>query len=242
MPAAASHIPTKNRILAALPDEEYERLRPRFDTVALEHGKIIYHPGDPIRHVYFPLDAIISIVVILENGATVEVGFVGSEGMAGFPVVLGTNTSFHQVMVQVAGSAVRMSADALRSECSQCTPLQAILLRYAMALHIFSNQSVACNRLHTIEERLCRWLLAMHDRAEEDEFELTQELIAAMLGAQRSGVTLAAGALQRAGLIGYRRGRITILDREGLEQTSCECYRVVKEQFDRFLTKIEHIA
>ena len=242
MKASRTIIPVKNRILAALPDEEYERLRPQLELVTLRQADTIYHPGDAIRYVYFPLDAILSIIVILENGNTVEVCFVGNEGMAGFVIVLESNTSFHQVMVQVEGTAFRMSAEALRRECKQCTPLQTILLRYIMALHVFSTQSVACGRLHTIEERLCRWLLALQDRTERDEFELTQELIAAMLGTQRSGVTLAASALQRAGLISYKRGKITILDREGLEKTSCECYRVVKEQFDRFLSKIEHIV
>lgn len=232
----------KNRIIAALPDEEYERIRPKLEVVTLALGEVIYQPGDPIQHVYFPNEAIISSVVTLENGATVEVGPVGNEGMAGVSVLLGTDTSFHKVLVQVDGSAIRMSADVLKSECSQCAPLQTLLLRYVMARHIFISQSVACNRLHTIEERLCRWLLAMHDRAEEEEFELTQEMIAEMLGTQRSGVTLAAGVLQRAGLISYRRGKISILDREGLEQSSCECYKVVKEQFDKFLIKIEHIA
>lgn len=242
MLAAANPGSIKNRILAALPDEEYERIRPKLEVVTLENGEVLYHHGDRIRCVYFPNEAVISNVVTLESGATVEVGPVGNEGMAGVSVLLGTDNSFHKVMVQVGGGAVRMNADVLRSECSQCAPLQTILLRYTMARHIFISQSVACNRLHTIEERLCRWLLAMHDRAEEDEFELTQEMIAEMLGTQRSGVTLAAGALQRAGLISYKRGRITILDREGLEDTSCECYRVVKEQFDKFLIKIEHIA
>jgi CRP-like cAMP-binding protein len=242
VPTPADSASIRNRILAALPGEEFQLIRPRLEAVSLTHGEILYHASDPIRHVYFPNDAVISIVVILENGATVEVGPVGNEGMAGFDVVLGANTSFHQVMVQVAGSAVRMSAEVLKKECSQCAPLQAILLRYTMALHIFSSQSIACFRLHTIEERLCRWLLAMDDRAGGGEFELTQEIIAEMLGTQRSGVTLAARALQKAGLIDYTRGRIAILDREGLEEASCECYQVVKEQFDKFLRKIEHIA
>lgn len=225
----------ENSILAALPAQEYERIASSLTTVQLDLGRVLYQPHEPIRHVYFPTTAIASLVIVLEDGSTVEAGIVGNTGMVGIPVVLGAESSTSQAITQHTGEALMMTVEALQAELRRNGQLQQLLLRFIHMLFAQISQTAACNRLHTVEERLARWLLIMHDRINEDEFMLTQEFISTMLGSRRAGVTVAAGTLQQAGLISYKRGRIRILDRERLEEVSCECHRVVKEEYDRAL-------
>jgi CRP-like cAMP-binding protein len=225
----------ENQLLSALPTEEYERLLPNLKLVSLTLKQIIYAPDEPIDYVYFPNCGIISLVNVTKDGRTVEATMVGNEGMAGIPVFLGVDRMPILAISQVVGDAVRMKADIFKREVTPGTSLYNLLLRYTQALLNQISQSVACNCLHPVEGRLCRWLLMTHDRVRSDQFMLTQELISQMLGVRRASVSQVAATLQKAGLIHYTRGKITILDREGLEATSCECYRVVKEEFDRLL-------
>ena len=227
--------PIENRLLAALPDEEYQRLVPHLEGVSLPLHKIIYEPGEPISHVYFPHQAMVSLVFTMLNGSTVEVGVVGNEGMVGLPVIWGGNTTTTSAFVQVADGGMRMESLRLLAEFNRGGALQRLLLRYMQALHTQVSQTAACNRLHSVEARLARWLLMVSDYVRSDQFMLTQEFIAQMLGTRREGVTVAAGTLSQAGIIRYTRGRITILDRENLKLTSCECYRVTKDEFARLL-------
>jgi CRP-like cAMP-binding protein len=230
--------PPENRLLAALPRQERDRLVRRTDEVTLGLGDVVYRPNGPIRHVYFPRTGILSMVIDTEDGHTVEVGTVGNEGMAGLPAFHGAESSPTRVYCQVPPCVCRrMPADVFRDETRRPGPLQDLAHRYAQALLNQSAQSTACNRLHPVEERLARWLLMTHDRVEGDELRLTQEVLSEMLGVRRPSVTLAAGALQQAGLIRYARGRVTVLDRAGLESASCECYRVVRAEFDRLLPR-----
>lgn len=215
----------ENSILAALPPEEYERIASSLTPVSFDLGQIIYEPDEVIRQVYFPTTTITSLVTVLEDGSTVEAGIIGYTGMVGLPVVLGAESSTSQAITQHTGDAFMMPVDALKEELSRGGQLQQLLLRFTHALFTQVSQTAACNRLHTVEERLARWLLMIHDRIHEDDFLLTQEFIATMLGSRRAGVTVAAGALASAGLISYRRGHIRILNREGLEDASCECYK-----------------
>lgn len=225
-----------NRLLAALPPEEYQRLLPQLEFVALELGQVLYQIGEPIDYVYFPHRSLISLVMVLQDGSTAEVGLVSGNGMVGIPVILGSDISFNLAIVQVAESAMRLPADHLKTEFQRGGALQSLLLRYVQALLAQVSQTAACNRLHPLEARLARWMLLVQDAIDADELQLTQEFIAQMLGVRRSGVTLAAGALQQAGLIHYNRGKITILNREGLEAISCECYRVIEDEYDRLLS------
>jgi CRP-like cAMP-binding protein len=225
----------KNQLLSALPTEEYKCLLPNLEFVPLNFKQIIYTPDEPIKYVYFPNSGIISLVNITEDGRTVEAGMVGNEGMAGIPVFLGTDRMPSQAISQVVGDAVRMKADVFKREVTPGTSLYNLLLRYTQALLSQISQSVACNCLHPVEGRCSRWLLMCHDRVKSDQFILTQELISQMLGVRRASVSEVAATLQKAGLIRYSRGKITILDREGLESSACECYRVVKEEFERLL-------
>ncbi|MEH2364939.1 Crp/Fnr family transcriptional regulator [Nostoc sp.] len=227
--------PQVNRLLAALPTSDYERLIPHLKLVSLPTRQVIYEPGEPITHVYFPQNSVVSIVTIMEDGSTVEIGIVSNEGMVGIPVILGGNTTTTKAFVQVAGAGMQMDADILRTEFNRGGAIQKLLLRYVRAIYTELTQSCACNRLHTLEERLARWLLTVSDRFESDDFPLTQEFIAQMLGVRRSGVTVAASTLSRAGMIRYQRGQISILNREDLEATSCECYRVIQKEFTRLL-------
>ncbi|MEH2209343.1 Crp/Fnr family transcriptional regulator [Nostoc sp.] len=227
--------PQVNRLLAALPTSDYERLIPHLKLVSLPTRQVLYEPGEPITHVYFPQNAVVSIVTIMEDGSTVEVGIVSNEGMVGIPVILGGNTTTTKAFVQVAGAGMQMDADIFRTEFNRGGAIQKLLLRYIRAIYTELTQSCACNRLHTLEERLARWLLTVSDRFESDDFPLTQEFIAQMLGVRRSGVTVAASTLSRAGMIRYQRGQISILNREDLEATSCECYRVIQKEFTRLL-------
>lgn len=222
-----------NQLLAALSESEYRNLAPHLETVSLRTGQILYEPYELIEFVYFPNRAIISLVAIMEDGATTEVGLIGKEGMVGLPVILGSNSSTSRAIVQIANSAVMLSADILKREFDRGGELQKLLLLYTQGLLTQVSQTAACNRQHVIEERLARWLLSVQDRIEQDEFLLTQEMIAYMLGVRRSGVTVAANILQQAGMISYSRGRIQIRNRQALEATACECYRLVQQEFQR---------
>jgi len=224
-----------NKLLAALPDIEYERLVPHLKVVSLPIRQVLYEPGEPITHVYFPNKAVVSLVNTMEDGSTVEVGLVSNEGMVGMPVILGGEAATTTAFVQIPDSAVRMDADILRSEFNRGGALQSLLLRYVQAVYTEISQGAACNRLHIVEGRLARWLLTVSDRLKSDDFPLTQEFIAQMLGVRRAGVTEAANTLSKAGMISYHRGQINILNREALEKTSCECYRVIQNEFARLL-------
>ncbi|MCA1634149.1 MAG: Crp/Fnr family transcriptional regulator, partial [Acidobacteria bacterium] len=222
----------RNRILATLPADELERLLPHLKPITLEYKQVLLEPHKSIRYSYFPEDSIISMVTTLFDKMVVEVGLAGQEGMACVATFLGANTQPHQGLVQVAGTAMRMKASVLRDEFKRGGKLQDLLLRYTQAHLVQIAQSTVCNRLHALEARLSRWLLMIHNRVDGDDFLLTQDIISIMLGAQRTGVTEVAGVLQKKGIISYSRGRITILDRHKLEETACECYWIVKEEYD----------
>ncbi|ACC81057.1 Crp/Fnr family transcriptional regulator [Nostoc punctiforme] len=224
-----------NRLLAALPATDYERLFPHLKLVSLPLRKFLYEAGEPITQVYFPNKAVVSIITTMEDGSTVEVGLVSSEGMVGMPIILGDNTTTTTAFVQIPDSAMQLDADILRSEFNRGTALQSVLLRYVQGVYTQIAQGSACNRLHKLERRLARWLLTVSDRLESDEFPLTQEFISQMLGVRRAGVTEAANILSEAGIITYHRGQINILNREALEKTSCECYQVIENEFVRLL-------
>lgn len=221
-----------NVLLDALPPAERERVMPRLERVSLELGASIYEADVPVSHVHFPTRGIISMVSVSGEG-TVEVGTVGREGMAGIPVLLQAEAMATRAFVQMEGTSLRMSASDFQRALSASPPFARLMFRYAQALFDQVAQSVACNRLHALEERCARWILMAHDRAGADELPLKHQFLAEMLGVHRPAVTLAAGALQRAGLIRYRRGVITVLDRDGLESASCSCYRVVRASMDR---------
>lgn len=225
----------ENRLLAALPTEEYQRLVPHLELVPLKFQQILYEPGEPIAYVYFPHRAIVSLLSTMEDGTTVEVGLVGIDGMVGTAVILGGNTTTTLANVQVPGYAMRMKAEWLKAEFNRGGALQSLLLLYTQALITQVSQIAACNRLHTLEERLARWLLTIQDRLQSDDLPLTQEFISQMLGTRRSGVTVAAGTLQQAAMIRYTRGKITILNRQALEATTCECYTLIKSEYERLL-------
>lgn len=234
---SSQSLPIKNQLLAALPETEYQRLIPHLELVSLSRGQVLYDAGELIEHVYFFNQGLCSLVTFMENGTIVEVGLVGKEGMVGLPVCWGGKTTINQAMVQISGTAMRMKAEHLKIEFNRGDTLHSLLLRHTQALFTHTCQSTACNRLHTIEERLARWLLSVQDRMESDVLPLTQEFLSHMLGARRSGVTVAAGILSQAGMIRYSRGKITILDRESLEAIACECYGVIKDEYDRLLGK-----
>lgn len=221
-----------NQLLAALPADGKERLLPELEPVPLAVGDVLYNPGDHIRHVYFPNHGVVSIINTLGNRLSIEVGVVGKEGMVGIPVFLGVGAAFNQAVVQVPGDAVRMAVDAFREAANGSGAFHDLLHLYTYAVLTQMSLSIACNRFHNVEKRFARWLLVIHDRVDSNEFLLTQEYISRMLGAHRPHVTTAARALQRAGLIRYERGKLNILDRQGLERVSCVCYRDGKEKFD----------
>ena len=225
----------ENRLLAALPRLEYERLFPYFELVRLTPGRILYDVGDTVYHAYFPKGGMISLLSITQDGRTVEVGMVGNEGMTGLPTILRCNVAPYRVMVQFEGNALRIRADALKTEISRSRQLQEILLCYTHALLIQIAHSAACNRFHTVEARLCRWLLVSRDRLLTDTLHLTQEFLSHMLGVPRTSVTTVATALQERKLIRYSRGKIVILNRAGIESQSCECYRLVRNEIEQFL-------
>ena len=225
----------ENRLLAALPPEEYERLLPQLQEVSFKLGEVVYEFGGHLDYVYFPTNSIISLLYTMENGTSAEMGLTGNDGVVGIALFMGGGTMPNRAVVQSAGGAVRMRAKMLQDEFARGGEFQRLLLRYTQALITQISQTAVCNRLHSVEQQLCRWLLLSHDRIQSDELVMTQELIADMLGVRREGVTVAAGRLQDSGAISYVRGHIQILDREKLESTVCECYRVVKNEFDRLL-------
>lgn len=226
---------TVNQLLAALPEEEYQRLLPHLENVDLTSGEVLAEPGETMTEVYFPTLAMISLVSIMENGSTTEISLVGKEGMVGLPVFLGGNSTTSRAIVQIEGTALKLNGSILKKEFDKGGELQRLLLLYTQALFTQASQNAACNRQHNIEERLARWLLTARDSVMKDELYLTQEFISQMLGTRRSGVTVAAGALQRAGMIRYTRGKITILNREALNHTACECYHLIKNEYIRLL-------
>jgi CRP-like cAMP-binding protein len=226
---------TLNRILQALPPEEYERLSAYLEPVEMPLGEVLYRLNEPITHVYFPNRGTVSLVCTFEDGKSVEAGMVGNEGMFGVSVFLGSITSPLEAVVQLPGDGLRMRSDVLRAEFKQCGYLQDLLLRYTQGFIIQIAQTAACNRAHPIDGRLARWLLMCQDRARSSELQLTHEFIANMLGTRRAGISEAALKLQDEGLIRYRRGNLRILDRQKLEGYSCECYEIVKREFDRLL-------
>jgi CRP-like cAMP-binding protein len=224
-----------NRILSRLPRADYERLRTRLEAVRLPRGRVLFDEGDAPTHAYFLTGGMASLLAAAGDGSTVQVAMVGGEGVVGVPALLGVGLVPYRVVVQLPATAKRISAAALKAEFNRGGPLHDLLLRYLHTLITQVTQSALCNRYHTIEQRLCRWLLISRDRARSDTLELTQESLAHMLGSQRTGVTGAAVALQRRGLIGYRRGRINVLDVRGLEGTSCECYGVISRVIEEYL-------
>jgi CRP-like cAMP-binding protein len=230
-------MPITNRLLAILPKHEYQRLLPQLEHVALTFAEVIYEPGASMRHVYFPNDSIVSLVAEVADSATLDVGLVGNEGMAGISVFMGVNTSRNRAVVQGAGSALRMKSATLRKEATHVGSLHRLLHRYSQSLMAQASQSVACNRFHRVSARLARWLLMTRDRLGADEFRMTQEFMSDRLGVRREGVTVAAGALQKDQLISYSRGQVMILNRIGLEAVSCECYRIIKDETDGYLNK-----
>jgi CRP-like cAMP-binding protein len=227
--------PTENRLLAALPGPEYERLLPQLQQVSFSLGEVVYEFGGQLDYVYFPTSSIVSLLYTMENGNSAEMGLTGNDGVVGIALFMGGGTMPNRAVVQSAGDALRMKAKLLQDEFARGGLFQQLLLRYTQALITQISQTAVCNRLHSVEQQLCRWLLLSHDRLKADELIMTQELIADMLGVRREGVTVAAGRLQDAGSISYVRGHIKILDRPKLEETVCECYRVVKDEFDRLL-------
>jgi CRP-like cAMP-binding protein len=224
-----------NCLLCALPPAEFEHLLPHLQPVTFSLGQIVYEPGERIESCYFPTDSVVSLLYTMQDGTTAEMGLVGNEGVLGVALFLGGESTCSRAIVPLAGVALRLSAKVLQEEFERSRPLQLLLLRYTQSLLTQISQTAVCNRLHSVEQRLCRWLLMCHDRKNRTELLMTQELIANMLGGRRESVTVAAGHLQDAGLIHYCRGRITILDRVGLEGASCECYRVVEVEADRLI-------
>ncbi|MFA5082851.1 MAG: Crp/Fnr family transcriptional regulator [Hydrogenophilaceae bacterium] len=229
------HDPRQNHLLAALPAEEYARILPSLEWVAMPLGETVYEPGIKIGHVYFPTTAIVSLIYVMENGASAEIAVVGNEGVVGVSLFMGGETTTSRAVVQSAGHAYRMPGQQLKNEFFRAGPMQRLLLRYTQALLTQMAQTAVCNRHHTLDQQLCRWLLLSIDRLPSNELTMTQELIANMLGVRREGVTEAAGKLQQAGLIRYSRGKITVIDRPGLEARVCECYAVVRKEIDRLL-------
>jgi CRP-like cAMP-binding protein len=227
--------PVENRLLAALPPEEYQRLVPQLQQVSFSLGEVVYEFGGKLDYVFFPTDSIVSLLYTMENGTSAEMGLTGNDGVVGIALFMGGGTMPNRAVVQSAGSAIRMKAKVLQDEFALGGKFQQLLLRYTQALITQISQTAVCNRLHSVEQQLCRWLLLSHDRIPSDELIMTQELIADMLGVRREGVTVAAGRLQDSGAISYVRGHITILDRQKLEESVCECYKVVKDEFDRLL-------
>ena len=229
------HVSGRNRLLTALPKREYDRLRPDLERVALPLRTILYEADGPITHVFFPLNGVVSLVIIVEGNIDLEVGTIGNEGMVGTPIFLGAQSSPTRAISQIAGEAMRMETSLFQKEMKRRGPLYSLVQRYTQAMINQISHSTVCNHRHSVEQRMCRWLLMSHDRMGSDEFMLTQEFLAQMLGVRRPTVTTVARILQKAGLISYHRGRISVLDRKGLEAASCECYRVVTDELDRLL-------
>lgn len=225
----------KNHLLAALPIEVKRRLLPRLEPVQLSLGQVLHEAGGALSHVYFPSDAIVSLLYVTESGASAEIAVVGNEGLVGIAVFMGGESTTSRAIVQSAGQALRLPVNQLKDEFNRHGEMLHLLLRYTQALITQMAQTAVCNRHHSIDQQLCRWLLLSLDRLPGNQLDMTQELISNMLGVRREGVTEAAGKLHRLGVIEYRRGHITVLDRPRLEQLSCECYAVVKKESDRLM-------
>jgi CRP-like cAMP-binding protein len=232
--------PNQNRLLAALPPEQFERLAPRLERIPMLLGETLYEPGGQLQHVYFPTTAIVSLLYTMESGASAEIAGVGNEGVLGIALFMGGDTTPSSAVVQTAGHGYRLPGRTLKDEFGRGGPMQRLLLRYTQALLTQMCQTAACNRHHSIEQQLCRWLLLTLDRLPSNELIMTQEQIASALGVRREGITEAAGKLQRAGIINYRRGHIAVLERPGLEASACECYAVVRKELDRLLSDVRY--
>jgi CRP-like cAMP-binding protein len=237
-PIPTSHNPKQNHLLAALPPAEFERLSPHLELAPLDLGKVLYESGGALQHVYFPTDSIVSLLYVMADGASAEIAIVGNEGVLGIALFMGGETTPSRAVVQSAGHGYRLKAQLMKQEFNRAGQMMHLLLRYTQALITQMAQTAVCNRHHSVDQQLCRWLLLSLDRLSSDELSMTQDLIANMLGVRREGVTEAAGELQAAGVIRYSRGRIKVLDRPRLEQQVCECYAVVKKEFDRLLSDI----
>ena len=227
----------ENRLLAKLPAEEIERLQPHSERVSLAHGDYAIVPDEPIRHVYFPLTCLLSLVTTMSDGGSVESGTIGREGMSGIPVLLDATQTTMPTFVQVPGDALRVKSDVLKESYERSAAVRRLLNRYIHTVVVVSSHSAACNRLHRLDQRFCRWLLMSSDGIGSDEVALTQDFLAVMLGVRRAGVTEAALEVQAAGIIDYRRGRIRILDRPGLEARACECYGRTKAEYERLFSE-----
>lgn len=227
--------PLENHLLAALPLDAQERLFPSLELMPLPLGRVLYESGDTLSHVYFPTDCIVSLLYVMENGASGEISVVGNEGVLGIALFMGGDSTTSRALVQSAGSAYQLQAQLFKKEFHRNSELQHLLLRYTQSLITQMAQTAVCNRHHSVDQQLCRWLLLSLDRLPSNQLTMTQELIANMLGVRREGVTDAAGKLQKRGVIEYRRGHITVVDRLALEKLSCECYAVVKKETDRLL-------
>ena len=235
--------PRQNHLLAALPADEYARLLPNLELVPMPLGHVLYESGAQMRHVHFPITSIVSLLYVMEDGASAEIAIVGNEGIVGVSLFMGGETTPSRAVVQSAGHAYRLKGQLLKDEFNRfggrrSGALHNLLLRYTQALLTQMAQTAVCNRHHSLDQQLCRWLLLSFDRLPSNELVMTQELIANMLGVRRESVTEAAGNVQRAGLIEYNRGHITVIDRPGLEARACECYAVVRKEFDRLLPEI----
>jgi CRP-like cAMP-binding protein len=225
----------QNHLLAGISAEELERLRPSLQPVALKLGQVLYESGEKMDYVYFPTTAIISLLYIMENGSTAEIGVVGNDGLVGIAIFMGGDTTPNRAVVQSAGMTFKMKADIMKDEFTRGGRFHNRCLRYTQALITQISQTAVCNRLHSVDQQLCRWLLLSHDRLLSDRLVMTQDLIANMLGVRREGITHAAKRLQKMGFISYVRGDMTILDRKGLEADVCECYQVVRTEYERLL-------
>jgi CRP-like cAMP-binding protein len=232
---AGTSYPQQNHILDGLPKPERDRVFPHMKLVTLPLGKVLYESGDTLRHIYFPTDSIVSLLYVLKDGESAEIAVVGNDGAIGVALFMGGETTTNRAIVQSAGSAYQLTGARLKKEFERHGEMLHILLRYTQALLTQMSQTAVCNRHHTADQQLCRWLLLSLDRLSSAELTMTQELIANMLGVRREGVTEAAGKLQKLGVITYRRGKIAVLDRPRLERLSCECYAVVKQETDRLL-------
>jgi CRP-like cAMP-binding protein len=237
---SSPHSPNQNHLLAALPTAEFEPLAAHLELVPMPLGEMLYEPGGQLQHGYFPTTAIVSLHYVMESGASAEAAGVGNEGVLGISLFMGGDTTPSSAVVQTAGHAYRLEGRLLKQEFNRAGLMQRLLLRYTQALITQMTQTAACNRHHSVEQQLCRWLLLTLDRLPSNELIMTQELVASMLGVRREGITEAAGKLQRAGIISYRRGHIAVLDRSGLETHACECYAVVKKELSRLLSDVQY--
>jgi len=233
--AVVPDLTMRNHLLAVLPQADLQRWLPQLEPVEMPLGEVLYESGRTLSHVYFPTTAIVSLLYVMENGASAEIAVVGNEGVVGISLFMGGESTPSRAVVQSAGQGLRLRADVIKQEFQQAGPAMHLLLRYTQALITQMAQTAVCNRHHSLDQQLCRWLLLSLDRLQGSELQMTQELIANMLGVRREGVTEAALRLQKTGLIRYARGHITVLDRPGLERRTCECYAVVKKEYDRLL-------